>query len=58
MDIVAGRVWSDERRPIRHVDWFLIALVLAMVVVGLFLLYSATNQTLRQDRLDPFSRVN
>ncbi len=58
MDIVAGRVWSDERRPIRHVDWFLIALVIAMVVFGQFLLYSATNQTLRQDGLDPFARVN
>ncbi|MGZ8640461.1 MAG: FtsW/RodA/SpoVE family cell cycle protein [Actinomycetota bacterium] len=58
MDIVAGRVWSDERRPIRHVDWFLFALVIAMVIAGLFLLYSATNQTLRQDRLDPFARVN
>jgi rod shape determining protein RodA len=58
MDIVAGRVWSDERRPIRHVDWFLIALVIAMVIFGQFLLYSATNQTLRQDGLDPFARVN
>jgi rod shape determining protein RodA len=58
MDIVAGRIWSDERRPIRHVDWLLFALVIVMVVVGLFLLYSTTNQTLRQDGLDPFSRVN
>jgi rod shape determining protein RodA len=57
MDLVAGRVWSDERRPIRHVDWFLLALVGVMVVIGLFLLYSATNQTLRQDGLDPFARV-
>jgi len=28
------------------------------VVLGLFLIYSATNQTLRQDGLDPFDRVN
>jgi rod shape determining protein RodA len=57
MDIVAGRIWSDERRPIRHVDWFLLGLVVVMIVAGLFLLYSATHQTLRQDGLDPFARV-
>ena len=27
-------------------------------MIGFFLLYSATNQTLRQDGLDPFLRVN
>ncbi len=58
MDLVAGRVWADERRPIRHVDWLLIVIALLLAVVGLFLLYSATNQTLRQDALDPFARVN
>ena len=57
MDLVAGRIWADERRPIRHVDWFLLLLAAALVIVGLFLLYSATNQTLRQDGLDPFARV-
>jgi rod shape determining protein RodA len=58
MDLVAGRVWADERRPIRHVDWLLIAITVALSAVGLLLLYSATNQTLRQDGLDPFARVN
>jgi rod shape determining protein RodA len=58
MDLVAGRVWADERRPIRHVDWVLIAITVALSGVGLLLLYSATNQTLRQDGLDPFTRVN
>jgi rod shape determining protein RodA len=58
MDLVAGRVWADERRPIRHVDWVLIAITVALSAVGLLLLYSATNQTLRQDGLDPFARVN
>jgi rod shape determining protein RodA len=58
MDLVAGRVWADERRPIRHVDWVLIALTVALSAVGLLLLYSATNQTLRQDGFDPFARVN
>jgi rod shape determining protein RodA len=58
MDLVAGRVFADERRPIRHVDWVLIAIIVALSAVGLVLLYSATNQTLRQDGLDPFTRVN
>jgi rod shape determining protein RodA len=58
MDLVAGRTWAQERRPIRHVDWFLIVLAIALSVIGLLLLYSATNQTLRQDGLDPFARVN
>jgi rod shape determining protein RodA len=57
MDMVAGRVWADERRPTRHVDWVLLLLTAALVVVGLFLLYSATASTLRGDGLDPFSRV-
>jgi rod shape determining protein RodA len=57
MDLVAGRVLATERRPIRHVDWVLIVLTLALSGVGLLLLYSATNQTLRQDGLDPFARV-
>jgi rod shape determining protein RodA len=58
MDLVAGRAWADERRPIRHVDVVLLVVTAMMLVVGFFLLYSATNQTLRQDRLDPFLRVN
>jgi rod shape determining protein RodA len=32
-------------------------LAAGLVLLGLFLLYSATNQTLRQDGLDPFERV-
>jgi rod shape determining protein RodA len=58
MDLVAGRVWADERRPIRHVDWVLAGVTILLSAVGLLLLYSATNQTLRQDGLDPFARVN
>jgi rod shape determining protein RodA len=58
MDIVAGRAYVDERRPIRHVDPLLLIVTGILVVMGFFLLYSATNQTLRQDRLDPFLRVN
>ena len=58
MDLVAGRVYADERRPIRHVDVFLLVVVGLLLLVGFFLLYSATNQTLKQDHLDPFLRVN
>ena len=58
MDLVAGRVYTDERRPIRHVDVFLLVVVGLLLLVGFFLLYSATNQTLKQDHLDPFLRVN
>ena len=58
MDLVAGRAFAQERRPIRHVDWFLIVIAFALSVVGLLLLYSATSQTLRQGGFDPFDRVN
>ena len=58
MDVVAGRVWADERRPIRHLDPMLLIVTAALVVIGLFAIYSATSQTLRADGFDPFSRVN
>ena len=58
MDLVAGRAFAEERRPIRHIDVVLLVVTALMLFVGFFLLYSATNQTLRQDRLDPFLRVN
>jgi rod shape determining protein RodA len=58
MDLVAGRAYVDERRPIRHVDPVLLGVTAILVVLGFLLLYSATNQTLKQDGLDPFLRVN
>ncbi|MDH4111980.1 MAG: rod shape-determining protein RodA [Actinomycetota bacterium] len=58
MDVVAGRVWVDERRPIRHLDPTLLIVTAVLVVIGLFAIYSATSQTLRADGFDPFSRVN
>jgi rod shape determining protein RodA len=54
----AGRIWADERRPIRHLDPTLLVVTGALVVIGLFAIYSATSQTLRQDGFDPFSRVD
>jgi rod shape determining protein RodA len=58
MDLVASRTFAQERRPIRHIDWVLIVISIVLSVVGLFLLYSATSQTLRQGGFDPFDRVN
>ncbi len=58
MDVVAGRIWADERRPIRHLDLTLLIVTAALVVIGMFAIYSATSQTLRADGFDPFSRVN
>jgi rod shape determining protein RodA len=53
MDLVAGRVWADERRPIRHLDPVLLVTTLLLAVGGLFLVYSATNQSLQTLNLDP-----
>ena len=53
MDLVAGRVWADERRPIRHLDPVLLVTTLLLAVGGLFLVYSATNGSLRTLHLDP-----
>ncbi|CAN5766920.1 rod shape-determining protein RodA [soil metagenome] len=58
MDVVASRVFAAERRPIRHLDPGLLFVTAALVVIGMFAIYSATSETLRQDGLDPFSRVN
>ena len=53
MDLVAGRVWANERRPIRHLDPVLLVTSMLLSVVGLFLVYSATNRSLRTLHLDP-----
>jgi rod shape determining protein RodA len=58
MDLVAGRAYADERRPIRHIDPVLLVVTAVLIVLGFLLLYSATNQTLRQDGFDPYLRVN
>jgi rod shape determining protein RodA len=53
MDLVAGRVWSDERRPIRHLDPVLLVTPILLSVVGLFLVYSATHRSLDTLGEDP-----
>ena len=52
MDLIAGRTWSIERRPIRHLDPVLIFVALALSVIGLFLIYSATHASLAAQQLD------
>jgi rod shape determining protein RodA len=46
MDLVAGKAYPVERRPIRHVDPVLLLAVLALAVVGLVAIYSSTHQSL------------
>ncbi len=53
MDLIAGRVWADERRPIRHLDPVLLVTALLLAAAGLFLVYSATHQSLDALKLDP-----
>ncbi len=52
MDLIAGRVWADERRPIRHLDPVLLVTAVLLAVAGLFLVYSATHQSLATLDLD------
>jgi rod shape determining protein RodA len=52
MDLVAGRASAFERRAIRHIDPVLLLAILAIAVIGLFAIYSATHQSLAFARLD------
>jgi rod shape determining protein RodA len=53
MDLVAGKAYPLERRPLRHVDPVLILAVLALGVIGLFAIYSSTHVSLEASHLDP-----
>ena len=53
MDLVAGRSFPTERRPIRHVDPVVLLAAAGLVVTGLFMVYSATHQSLSAVGLDP-----
>jgi rod shape determining protein RodA len=57
MDLVAKRAYTPRERPVRHVDVMLLVITLALVIVGLILLYSATASTLRGIGVEPFARV-
>jgi rod shape determining protein RodA len=53
MDLVAGKAYPAERRAIRHVDPVLVLATLALAIVGLLMVYSATHASLVAQRLDP-----
>jgi len=53
MDLVAGRAYLEERRPIRHLDPVLLVTTAALAVVGFLLVYSATKASLLQFHQDP-----
>jgi rod shape determining protein RodA len=53
MDLVAGKAYPAERRPVRHVDGLLLLSVAGLMVSGLFMVYSATHQSLSAIHLDP-----
>jgi rod shape determining protein RodA len=57
MDLVAGRLYPAERRPLRHLDPVLIVTAVALGVIGLLMVYSATHQSLVAQRLDPSTFV-
>ena len=53
MDLVAGRVFSAERRPIRHLDPVLLVVTFLLSIVGILMVYSATHQSLVVQHIDP-----
>ena len=53
MDLVAGRSIPAERRPVRHVDPVMLLAAAGLIVGGLFMVYSATHQSLSAIDLDP-----
>ena len=53
MDLVAGRSIPAERRPVRHLDPVLLLAAAGLLVGGLFMVYSATHQSLAAVDLDP-----
>ncbi|MGZ8606050.1 MAG: rod shape-determining protein RodA [Actinomycetota bacterium] len=53
MDLVAGRAYAAERRPLRHVDPVLLLAAFALVTIGLFAIYSSTHQSLSAIGADP-----
>jgi rod shape determining protein RodA len=53
MDVAVGRIGRTRERPLRHLDPVLIAVTLALSVVGLFMVYSSSRTSLRLFGLDP-----
>ncbi|MGH2596371.1 MAG: rod shape-determining protein RodA [Actinomycetota bacterium] len=57
MDLVAGRAFADERRPIRHLDPVLLLVTAGLSVVGLLSIYSSTHRSLAVSYEDPMIYV-
>jgi len=57
MDLVAGRAFAAERRPIRHLDPALLLVSLTLSVIGLLSIYSSTRVTLQSLDQDPMLYV-
>ena len=53
MDLVAGRAYAAERRPLRHLDPVILLAVALLALIGLFAIFSATHQSLSAVHLDP-----
>jgi len=53
MDLVAGKAYPAERRPIRHLDPLLLLAAIVLSVIGVFAIYSATHQSLTAIDADP-----
>jgi rod shape determining protein RodA len=53
MDLVAGKLYPLERRPLRHIDPVLVGTTVVLAVVGILMVYSATHQSLVAQHLDP-----
>src|ERR687892_387801 len=52
MELTMGR-WASREGPLRHLDPALIAVALGLALFGLFMVYSATQQSLRTLGEDP-----
>ena len=57
MDLVAGRSFADDRRPIRHLDPVLIGAASVLSIIGLFLIYSSKYARLVAVGADPMYYV-
>ena len=57
MDLVAGRTFADERRPIRHLDPVLLLVTAGLSIVGLLSIYSSTHRSLTVLHEDPMIYV-
>lgn len=57
MDLIAGRTYTAERRPIRHLDPVLLIAVAALAIVGLLMVYSSTRTSLSALGLDATVKV-